>query len=76
MTDSLYIDDDDLAKRLGVAPKTVNEALRVLDHDPRSGFPKKQPLWGNRRYWPAVKAYFDRANGLKIPQNRREEDAA
>jgi hypothetical protein len=28
------------------------------------GFHRKQPLFGGRRYWPAVKAWLDKHNGL------------
>jgi hypothetical protein len=34
--------------------------LNQLDRDRGSGFPQKQALWGNRRYWPAVRAWLDR----------------
>jgi hypothetical protein len=27
---------------------------------PAFGTPQKQALWGNRRYWPTVRAWFDR----------------
>jgi hypothetical protein len=43
----------------------------MFDRDLHSGFPKKQALWGGRRYWPAVKAYLDRTNGLN-PQGQRK----
>jgi hypothetical protein len=38
----------------------------MLDANNRSGFPQKQALWGKRRYWPHVKAYFERTSGLKL----------
>jgi hypothetical protein len=62
--DKLYVKDAELIRRLGVPEKIARDALLVLDNDPRSGFPKKQKLWGDRRYWPAVKAYFDSVNGI------------
>lgn len=65
----LYVTDAELIRRLGVPEKTAREALRELDRDPRSGFPKKQKLWGDRRYWPAVRAYFDRHYGI-MPERR------
>src|SRR6202041_2096713 len=45
--------------RSGVGPRTGRLAVLVLE---RSGqFPKKDPLFGNKRYWPAVvKAIDDR----------------
>lgn len=65
----LYVTDAELIRRLGVPEKTAREALAELDRDPRSGFPKKQKLWGDRRYWPAVRAYFDSTYGINA--NRR-----
>ena len=65
--DTLYITDAELIRRMGVPEKTAREAIKVLDRDPRrSGFPQKSKLWGDRRYWPAVKAYLDRTNGVKF----------
>jgi hypothetical protein len=65
MTDALYIADDELAQRLGIPAKKAREAFSVLDHDPRSGFPPRQKLWDDKRYWPAVRKYFDRINMLE-----------
>jgi hypothetical protein len=61
---TLFVTDAELIRRLGVPEKIARAAIRMLDRDPRSGFPKKQKLWGDRRYWPAVCAYLDRTNGL------------
>ena len=70
---TLYVTDAEIIRRMGVPEKIAYEAIRALDKDLRSGFPQKSKLWGNRRYWPAVKAYFDKANRLNIeplPQRR------
>jgi hypothetical protein len=70
MTDTsqptLYVTDEELIKLLGVPVRDARAALQELDRNPASGFPRKQKLWGDRRYLPAVRAYFDRLNGLKI----------
>lgn len=58
--DKLWLTDAELMRRLGLDPKIARPAIRGLDANPMSGFPKKQKLWGDRRYWPAVKSYFDR----------------
>lgn len=34
------------------------------------GFPRKQPLFAGRRYWPAVKAWLDKRNGLPTDMAR------
>jgi hypothetical protein len=62
--DTLYVDDAELIRRLGVPEKIARDALVALDANPHSGFPKKQKLWGGRRYWPAIIAYFDSVNGI------------
>lgn len=62
-TETLYVTDAELIRRSGVPERIMRMRLRALDDDRKSGFPQKQKLWGNRRYWPAVKAYFDRYSG-------------
>lgn len=61
---TLYITDAELIRRMGVPEKIAREAIRMLDAMPGSGFPKKQKLWGDRRYWPAVRDYFDATNKI------------
>lgn len=65
-TDGLYITDTQLYRRLGVPREKARVTIDTLDRNPDSRFPKKQPLFGNRRYWPAVKAYLDKLNGVKL----------
>jgi hypothetical protein len=62
----LFISDTEMYRRLGVGPRTGRIAISALE---RSGFPPKLPLWGNRRYWPAVRAFLDRHYGA-APYNR------
>lgn len=57
----LYLTDAELRRRLGIPDKAFRQVLPELE---RRGFPKKQPLFGNRRYWPKVKEYLDRMNLL------------
>ena len=62
--DTLYVNDAELIRRMGVPEKIARPVIKQLDA--KSGdWPKKSALWGNRRYWPAVKAYLDRHGGLK-----------
>lgn len=63
--EKLWVTDAELIRRMGVPEKTARETLRMLDAKP-SGFPRKQKLWGDRRYWPAVKAYFDNQYGPNV----------
>lgn len=67
--ETLYVTDAELIRRLGVPEKIARAAIRALDLDRGSGFPQKKKLWGDRRYWPAVKAYMDRTSGLKFDRN-------
>lgn len=69
----LYVTDLELIELLGVPERVASQAIEILDLDRRSGFPPKQKLWGNRRYLPAVRAWLDRNNGLKmdLPEKRR-----
>lgn len=70
--DKLWLTDAELIRRMGVPEKTAREAIRMLDAQ-RSGFPQKQKVWGDRRYWPAVQAYFDRNyGGTLVPSQRKE----
>jgi hypothetical protein len=68
--EKLWVKDSELIRRLGVPDKVGYETLRMLDSK-RTGFPQKQKLWGDRRYWPAVKAYFDRLYGAKVDASQR-----
>ena len=70
--DKLYLSDAELIRRLGVPDKILRPILPNLEN--KHGFPKKQALFGGRRYWPAVKAWLDKHNGLIVdaPQPRSD----
>lgn len=68
--DYLWISDAEMIRRLGVPEKTMRATLRELDR-PGSGFPRKQKLYGDKRYWPAVQAYFDQLYGHKLVAPQR-----
>jgi len=61
---TLFVTDAELIRRTGVPERVARAALHALDREKHRGFPQKQKLWGNRRYWPAVKQWFDRTNGI------------
>lgn len=74
--ETLWVSDIELIRRLGIPEKKGRRYLRLLDENKgrKSGFPQKNEFWDNRRYWPAVKEYLDRTNGLIIhasPQRRQ-----
>jgi len=57
--EALFVSDAEIYRRLGVGPRTGRIAILAME---KGGlFPKKDPLFGNKRYWPAVaKAIDDR----------------
>lgn len=60
----LWVTDAEIIRRLGVSEKTGYAAIHRLEKS-SLGFPEKQRVWGKKRYWPAVKAFFDEQYGLK-----------
>jgi hypothetical protein len=68
--DKLWPTDAELIRRMGVPEKIARAQLRELDRKP-SGFPRKQASWGNRRYWPAVQAYFDRMYSASLAPTQK-----
>lgn len=58
----LWVTDSELIRLLGAPEKLARRMLQELDSKP-SGFPKKSKQWGDRRYMPAVMAYFERHHG-------------
>ena len=65
--ETLYVTDAELIRRLGIPEKRGRAILRELATK-HLGFPKPQAIADGRRYWPAVKAYFDRMNRVN-PQD-------
>ena len=61
---SLFVTDEEVIRRLGVPLQLGHDLLQTFDAKHPS-FPKKQELWGDRRYWPAVKAWLDKTYGLE-----------
>jgi hypothetical protein len=73
----LFVNDAELIERLGVPENVAYQALRMLDEDPRSGFPKKDPFWGGKRYWPAVEEFLRATQmpKMQLPQQSRRSAA-
>ena len=57
----VFLTDGQIAARVGVATSEWQAIAKVLT---REGLPQPDLLFGNRRYWPAVKAWLDRRAGL------------
>jgi hypothetical protein len=61
VADTLYKSDVEIARELGVPPAKWRANAVVLE---RRGLPPPDPMFDGKRYWPAVKAFLDRRNGL------------
>jgi len=73
-SDVLYVTDDELIRKLNVPRRIARPIIQELDRkSPGSGFPQKQKLWGDRRYWPDVKAYFDAINRGRMGTSQRRD---
>jgi hypothetical protein len=69
---TLFVTDAEMIRRIGVPDKIARAAIRALDENPSSRFPKKSAIWGNRRYWPAVEVWFQEYNDLQTgPESRK-----
>lgn len=51
--------------------KSWRETATVLE---RNGLPKKDPLFGGRRYWPAVERWLKAYNGLSSDPGAQAPD--
>jgi hypothetical protein len=60
-SDKLFVTDAECAERIGL---TTDQFTIVLPAATQAGFPSKDPLFADRRYWPAVRAWLDRRYGL------------
>jgi hypothetical protein len=59
--DRLFLTEGEIAMRVGVSSPDWQAAAYVLE---KSGLPRPDPLFGQRRYWPAVRAFLDRRAGM------------
>ena len=72
--DKHFVTDAELIRRLGVPEKIGRAVLATFDREKHRGFPQKQKLWGDRRYWPAVKAFLDRTSGLTMDVSQQRKN--
>ena len=61
----LFISDAEMFRRMGISEKIGRIAIRELEK--RLAFPPKDALFGNKRYWPAVRAFLDARGGVTKP---------
>lgn len=57
-TETLYVTDAEMIRRSGVPRDWMYKILPELET--KHGFPRKNSLFKERRYWPAVKQWFDK----------------
>ena len=58
---SIYLNDKDIAKQLGVDSAKWESVAVVLERD---GLPRRDPLFDERRCWPAVLEFLLRRAGV------------
>lgn len=70
--ETLWVTDAELIRRSGVPSRVARLTIKAYDKNPASGFPRKDPNWGDRRYWPAVVAFFEAnyAGRVRLPIRR------
>lgn len=71
----LYVTDAQMIRKLNIPEKVIRPVIAMLDAQHEANrFPQKDPLFGGRRYWPLVKAWFDEYNRLNMqaPPQRRQ----
>ena len=69
---TLFVTDAEMIRRIGVPEKIARAAIRALDENPHSRFPRKSALWGNRRYWPAVEVWFQEQHDFETGREPRK----
>jgi hypothetical protein len=74
LREGLFIFDTEMYRRMGVSEKVGRVAVRELEK--RQVFPARDPLFGNKRYWPAVRAFLDARAGVGAapPKKRASQD--
>ncbi|NTB98327.1 winged helix-turn-helix domain-containing protein [Agrobacterium tumefaciens] len=60
-SDALFVTEAQCAERLGLSLDQFKAAILSAEIE---GFPKKDTVFGSRRYWPAVRAWLDNRYGL------------
>lgn len=60
-SDKLFVTGAECAERIGLSTDEFKSIVSTLE---KSGFPLPDPVFKNRRYWPAVRAWLDRRYGI------------
>jgi hypothetical protein len=68
--EEVFLSDKEIAQRWNIGEKTARIAMAALEK--HAGFPRKDPLFGNRRYWPAVCNFMRKRAGLLTKTSQKE----
>lgn len=60
-SDKLFVTEAECAERIGLSTDEFKSIVSTLE---KTGFTLPDPVFKNRRYWPAVKAWLDNRYGL------------
>ncbi|OCJ68624.1 hypothetical protein A6U97_08210 [Agrobacterium tumefaciens] len=60
-SDKLFVTEAECAVRIGLDTNDFKSIVSTLE---KAGFPLPDPVFKNRRYWPAVRAWLDRRYGI------------
>jgi hypothetical protein len=61
-----WVTDEELIALSGVPARIMWTNIKIWERSPAFGFPPKVPLYGDRRHWPSVKAFFQRDAEAKM----------
>lgn len=70
-SDKLFVTEAECAERIGISTVDFKSIVSTLA---KSGFPAADPLFKNRRYWPAVRAWIDCRYNLNCGSGPCEPD--
>ena len=71
---TLFVTEAELIRRLGVPDELGQAILQDFDAN-HPGLLEKQKVWGDRRYWPAIKAWLDKTCGLELAKPRPRKNS-
>lgn len=70
--EALYLTEAEVAARVGIPASDWETTAVSLE---RAGLPVRDPLFKNRRYWPAVRAFLDKRYNLRPDEAARGNPA-
>ena len=67
---SIYLDEADIARELGMTSGEWRVTATILEKD---GMPRRNPMFSNRRHWPSVQAFLQ--NWEMAPRRQPQHEA-